>query len=666
MATACYASIGGNSERHAGGINMNKCILKAVLGLSLAQFAILGYSQPPSGLPENSKVELSGTLQVFIRENLKAETSEYEYFLERGQGKSPVKLIFQGTHPKQLRSGVGIAVRGTARRGAVEVTAANIEEGADSSGSASSSAEAATLDSRSVLVVVVNLSDVVHSGTQVASMNDYYFGASSSMSDMYEKITFGQLMISGQVVGPISVTQNATDVCADPFRYASAWLSQAETEFGISRSDFRHRIFAVPKSMPGCGWTGYANVGCGSACNAFNRWSDDVNTTSHEFGHNLNLGHAGVGTNQYADYSSFMGYSLSNGVRALDGAHHWQTGWDQNINAQSVQTIQSSETYEVAPLMEVTPSASAPSIYRIDVATGDPYFLSARVSQGYDTDLASLNSAALAGVNIHRYAGAGYGQTDRVAQLTNGESYTDTQNSLTISQLSRAEDGTVTFSVDLGEGECVESAPGLSINPSFKTVGPAESYDFPVTLVNNDSTSCAPRQFNLATTHGSLSPGSFTVTPGAQESSALTITGDMSGETVATVSVLGEATTPVTAILTIDSTPPSVQNLSGVYERKGKNHRVQLSWTGSDDSGIGSYAIVRDGVSIATTDQSSYTDSLPRSPDASYTYQVRAFDIHGNTGESGSVTVSTSGGTDGADGGGGGNDKPCRGKKCSS
>lgn len=100
-------------------------------------------------------------------------------------------------------------------------------------------------------------------------------------------------------------------------------------------------------------------------------------------------------------------------------------------------------------------------------------------------------------------------------------------------------------------------------------------------------------------------------------------------------------------------------------ELKGKNHRVQLSWTGSDDSGIGSYAIARDGVSMASTDQRSYTDSLPGSPDASSTYQVRAFDTHGNTGESGSVTVSTSGGTDGEDGGGGGNDKPVP-EKCRS
>lgn len=641
---------------------MIKFIFGALLGVFCIQFSIPGYSQAPDSLPENARLELSGTLQVFIRENLQARTAEYDYFLERGQGKSPVRLIFSDTHPSQLRSGVGIAVRGLVRNGGVEVTAANIEEGADSSGSGSASAEAFTLDSRSALVVIVNLSDQSHSGTQVANMNDYYFGASASMADMYEKITFGQLMITGQVVGPITVSQSSSEICNNPFNYASSWLTQAESQFGINRSDFRHRIFAVPRSMS-CGWTGYANVGCGNSCNAFNRWSDDINTTSHEFGHNINLAHAGVGSNQYADYSSFMGYSVSSGVRALDGAHHWQMGWYENINALNTETIQGSGTYDVAPLTEVTPSASGPSLYRIDVATGHPYFLSARTAQGYDSDLTTLNSAALTGVNIHRYIGSGYGQTDRVAQLSNGESYIDSQNTLVITQLSRAVDGTVTFSVDLGEGECVESPPGLSINPSFQTVGPGESYDFPVNMVNNDSTACSPRMFNLYTTAGNLSPDSLTIAPGTQASSSLTITGGLSGEIVAAVSVPGESTSGVTATLTVDATPPTVQNLLGTYERKGKNHRVQLSWDGSDQSGIGSYEIFRDGVSRAMTSQSSYTDSLPKPPAAAYTYHVRAVDIHGNEAESGSISVSTGSGGDG-DGGGGGNDKPCRGKKC--
>ena len=645
---------------------MKKFILSTFWGLFSLHFALVGYSQPPNGLPENARVELKGTLQVFIRENLEEQTAEYDYFLERGKGKGPVKLMFLGAHPSELRSGMGIAIRGQVRNGNVEVTAANIEEGAGSSGTESGPGAAFTLDERRALVVIVNVSDVSHTPTDLENMTNYYFGSSNSMADMYKQISFGQLLINGEVLDPINVSQTANEVCINPFIYAGEWLTQAEAAYGINRNDYRHRIFAVPRNLsgPDCGWTGYANVGCGTACSAFNRWSHDINTTSHELGHNLQFAHSGVGTNQYADMSSFMGYSTTSGVRALDGAHHWQAGWYESIDTLSSDTIQSSGTYDIAPLAEGAPSNSAPSIYRIEIAGEDDYFLSARVAQGYDSGLNTLNNAALNGLNIHRYAGSGYDQTLRVAQLGDGGFYTDATNNITITQVSRANDGTVTFTVDMGEGECVASSPGLSMNTTFQTVGPGESYDFPVTLTNNDSAFCSPRTFSLSTTPGLLSPDSVTnLAPGTQGDSTLTLTGGDTGEIVADVSVNDEqGTSSVRAILTVDSTAPTIDALSGTYERKGKNHRVQLSWSGRDDSGIDRFEIIRGTTDVGVTSQTSYTDSLPRSPDPVYEYTVWAYDVNGNS-DFTTISVSTTGGNDGDDGGGG-NDKPCRGKKC--
>ena len=204
------------------------------------------------------------------------------------------------------------------------------------------------------------------------------------------------------------------------------------------------------------------------------------------------------------------------------------------------------------------------------------------------------------------------------------------------------------------------------MNTTFATVGPSQNYDFPVTLTNNDSAFCSPRTFSVSTTAGVLSPSSVSnVAPGGQGGSTLTLTGgSLSGDKIATVSVQDESTATVSASLTVDADPPTIQDLAGTYQRKGKNHRIQLSWSGSDTSGIGSYEIYRGGTIRMTSNQSSYTDSLPGSPAASYNYQVRAIDIHGNDAYSSTITVSTTGGDDG-DGGGGGNDKPCRGKKCS-
>ncbi|MEP1596580.1 MAG: hypothetical protein ABJK20_18520, partial [Halieaceae bacterium] len=134
---------------------MKKSIFSTLLGLLAIQFAVMAHGQPANGLPENAKVELKGTLQVFIRENLEQQSAEYEYFLERGKGKGPVKLIFLDAHPSELRSGVSIAVRGQVRNGNVEVTAANLEDGGDDSGSGGESMQAFTLDERSTVVVIV-------------------------------------------------------------------------------------------------------------------------------------------------------------------------------------------------------------------------------------------------------------------------------------------------------------------------------------------------------------------------------------------------------------------------------------------------------------------------------------------------------------------------------
>ena len=109
------------------------------------------------------------------------------------------------------------------------------------------------------------------------------------------------------------------------------------------------------------------------------------------------------------------------------------------------------------------------------------------------------------------------------------------------------------------------------MNTTFQTVGPGESYDFPVTLTNNDSAFCSPRTFNLSTTQGGLAPSSIAnLAPGAQGYSTLTLTGGATGEISADVSVDEEpGTSSIRATLTVDSTPPTINALSGTHEPQG-------------------------------------------------------------------------------------------------
>ncbi len=89
-----------------------------------------------------------------------------------------------------------------------------------------------------------------------------------------------------------------------------------------------------------------------------------------------------------------------------------------------------------------------------------------------------------------------------------------------------------------------------------------------------------------------------------------------------------------------DKTAPSVP--SGLTASAPVYNKVNLSWKASTDSvGVKGYNIIRDGVPVATTSSTSYTDT-PVSANTSYVYQISAFDAAGNTSASSSkVTVKT-------------------------
>lgn len=667
---------------------IKKRIFVSIFLCSMVSFS---FALPPASISENTRVELDGTLEVFIRENLETGASQHEFFLNRGPDAAPIELLFINGPPSEMRSGIGISVRGLVRNGNIEVEATNVEASSSetqtsTSEESASAAEAASLDTRTAVVIMVNASDVVHRSADITNMSNYYFGDQNSMKDMYDKISFGQLVIDedvdnadgngsaepdgiSDVFGPITSTLTAAEICANPFAHVNEFLNAAEA-LGVDPALYKHRIFAVPRDL-GCGWTGYANVGCGGTCSAFNRWSQDRNTTSHEMAHNLGMGHAGKdGGAEYSDYSSFMGYSLSSGVRALDAAHHWQMGWYESFDPASTEVVSVSGTYDIASLQETQldsdgPSLLAPSIIRINVSNGDPYFLSARQAEGYDADLTNLNSAALSGVNIHRHPSSGYGISWRVAQLDAGQSYTDTINNLTITQNGvKSIDEVVSLNIDLGDGECIEADPSLSLNPTFATVGPDTDYEYSVALTNNDSLICGASTFDLIVNEEASSFATLGVAPGDQASSSLLIAGsNVSMDIDFTVNITQAPGVTAIGTLSVDATPPQeVTDLTGSHTKKGKNHRVGLNWTDSNSNDVSSYEIYRDESFITSTSQNSYTDTLGRTVVDSYNYRVKTVDNVGNISSGASIEVSTAGGDTGGGGNGNGNGggKPTR------
>lgn len=108
----------------------------------------------------------------------------------------------------------------------------------------------------------------------------------------------------------------------------------------------------------------------------------------------------------------------------------------------------------------------------------------------------------------------------------------------------------------------------------------------------------------------------------------------------------GNTSEPVTGSVTIpadtsDTTPPSVPG--SVQATATGESTVALGWTlSSDDSGVSGYEIFRDGVSAGLVNGSTdvWLDS-GRTPDTTYSYQVRAVDLAANYSDLSPATTAT-------------------------
>lgn len=162
---------------------------------------------------------------------------------------------------------------------------------------------------------------------------------SRSVDGLYREASLGQLGFTQDtdgdsqpdVFGPFAINYDNSTCNYYDWAYAAESAAQAA---GIDLSQYRHRVFVLPRSssLPNCSWASIANVGCGTFCRAWIAGSTGM-IFAHELGHNLNLAHAGTdpendGTinNVYGDYSDPMGTSSSSWYQ-FNAGHIDQMGW---------------------------------------------------------------------------------------------------------------------------------------------------------------------------------------------------------------------------------------------------------------------------------------------------------------------------------------------------
>ena len=194
---------------------------------------------------------------------------------------------------------------------------------------------------------------------------------------------------------------------------------------------------------------------------------------------------------------------------------------------------------------------------------------------------------------------------------------------------------------------CATAAPGLSLSPDSQSGDAGATLAYTISLMNNDSTACSASTFDLTITSlpggwdGSLSTWSLSVAPGATATATLSVT-SAQGEIAGNYGVqLGtaDAQEPVHArsttanYLVNDSTSTGdteAPTVPSAMAASANFKQVSLSWNPSSDNvGVAGYRVYRDGVVIASTLDTGYTDRDGASG-VTYEYSVDAYDAANN------------------------------------
>jgi hypothetical protein len=553
---------------------------------------------------------------------------QYEFLLRDNGTERPLRL-----HPRRAekleRLSSGARLRATGHLGAEALAV----EATDDVAVTAPAEVMPALEMRKAVVMSVSFTDAAPACTTAAIQDVMYTGA-RNINGWYEENSFGKVGFSPDVDGngapdvvAVNIAATAAGACS-PDSWAAA-ADAAATAKGVNFALYQHRVYVLPANVT-CGWAGLAHVGCGSGtgCRAWVKTcTPDV--TAHELGHNLRFNHAGTDTNNdgaaestYGDYSDLMGIG-GIGYRHTNAAHKIQAAW---LPAEKISSA-TSGTFRLAPV-EVSPS-STPELQTLKLAKANSpgvyYFVSYRRAVGnYSVNLRTTYADR---INIHRQASA-TAQTDFIASLGDGNSWSDPVNGITITQ--RSHDLNVA-TVELSTG-CTRNTPVVTV--SGGAVRPGGSAALSVSVVNRDSAGCGASTLSLtaqlaAGWTGSVSPTSLSLAAGATGSATLAVTAPATATDGQATMGVATSSASGSGIVKVDATPPgAVTNLGAVGSRRS----ISLSWGVPSDgtgSGVGRYLVFRNGVQLVSTTATSHVDVAVQTGVA-YQYTVLAEDRVGN------------------------------------
>jgi len=473
-------------------------------------------SAPGDAIPAN----ISGEITVLYTDDFSNKRAELQYFIEEKQSKRRFRLYFDDTPPGHLRTGMSVTVRGKAKGRDVFLAA----DGVDSSNTETVlPATVAVSGEQKTIVIAANFGDASLSCSSDA-IRDLMFTdpEDKSIDDLYQETSHGNIWLTGQVVGPFNINHSSSTCDYSAWSQAADDAARAS---GFNPDAYDRKVYVLPQNA--CPAAGIGTVG-GNPSRSWIFYCNIADIYGHELGHNLGMHHASTPSSEYGDNSDIMGIG-QNRLRQINAPHKEQMGW---LPGMKIEMINQSGYYDIAPL-ELDPAAAlAPQTLKIAKPdTNEYYYLSYRRGIGFDANLSS--SLYLDRLSVHRYPGDGSSSKTRLLALpTDGESFTDAVNGITVTQLSHHDDY-VTVEVNLNGTEptptCSANSPQLSITPSSQSATAGTSLNFSIHLTNQDSTACANSTFALNDTipagwAGTVSPASLSLDPGQIGTATLSVT----------------------------------------------------------------------------------------------------------------------------------------------
>lgn len=522
-----------------------------------------------------SFVELEGELELHYVDYENPELSHIEYRLQTGQGQR-LSLHFAEAAPTVM-SGTKVRSRGLVfadpdrgpSDGAMVIGSGDNDMDTVAmccTGSGSEGATAPILsntfgEQRSVVLLANFADDSANQPWTIQEAHDLVFG---TVSDYFMENSFQQTWLSGDVFGWLTLEFDSSSCDFTALTDAAA---AAAGNQGIDLTSYDRQIIITPKNV--CAFSGIASLG-GMPSKTWINGAFELQTISHELGHNLGLRHAhsldcgdvtlssDCNHLEYGDTADTMG--SPDGVH-FNAFHKQRLGWLTDDPAGPIAAVTESGTYT---LDAYAPSASAqPKSLRIlrevDPATGvRTYFhLTYRGATGFDSPFDARSYILCRGdvtnaVTVHLSTDGDsnssyllhmrpqscfrdrYGYLDWFDPgLVVGDSFTDAVSGVTISTVAVDPAG-ATVSIDFGQGACVSADPSIAISPvESPWLAPGSSFSYDVTVTNHDNIVCADGNFTLSDVVpegwiGEFDSSVLTLSPGASNATTLVVTSSAS------------------------------------------------------------------------------------------------------------------------------------------